>query len=90
MLSGVPLEVSNSDSPCYPTLEHTSPGTSKGGWLVVAAVINDMKSDFAVDEFRAVIPLLAAVLSGNGNVHVSSQLCDLLGSLKHFRRTKKA
>lgn len=88
MVSGVELLVDKPESARYPTLEHAAPGTGQHGWLVVAAVINDMKSDFAMDEFRAAVPLLARVLTKVGNLAATNELQKLLDELKHFRRVK--
>ncbi len=88
MLSGVPLRPDSPESPRYPTLEHTAPGKGHGGWLVVAAAINDMKSDFDLDEFKEIIPLLAKVLYAQGDSGASSNLLRILDGLKHWRRVK--
>ncbi len=90
MVSGIPLLVDAPASPRYPTLEHTAPGTGQGGWLVVAAAINDMKSDFGLDEVKAVVPLLARAIRPNGDTQASSDLRAVLDSLRHWRRVKTA
>lgn len=88
MVSGVELLVDKPESPRYPTLEHSAPGTGQHGWLVVAAAINDMKSDFAMDEFQAAVPLLAKAIVPGGDRASSAQLQSILDQLKHFRRIK--
>lgn len=88
MVSMVPLRPDAPNSPRYPTLEHTAPGKGHGGWLVVAAAINDMKSDFDLDEMKAVVPLLARILQPDGDSEASSDLQQVLDRLKHWRRVK--
>ncbi len=90
MISGVPLRVDDPASPRYPTLEHTAPGTGHGGWLVVAAAINDMKSDFGLDEFKALIRLLARTIEPQGEAKAAGEIQVLLDGLKHWRRVKVA
>ncbi len=90
MVSNVRLLPDAPDSPRYPTLEHTAPGKGHGGWLVVAAAINDMKSDFDFDEFKEIIPLLARILQANGDKEASSDLQNVFDRVKHFRRVKAA
>jgi hypothetical protein len=88
MVSGVELLIDKPESARYPTLEHSAPGTGQSGWLVVAAAINDMKSDFAMDEFRAVVPLLARALLTGGDRSASEELQRIFDHLRHFRRIK--
>ena len=88
MVSGVELLLDVPSSARYPTLEHTAPSTGQSGWLVVAAAINDMKSDFALDEFMKAIPLLAQVFANHQDKKATSDLQLVLDSLKHFRRVK--
>jgi hypothetical protein len=90
MISGVELLVDDPSSPRYPTLEHSDPGTGESGWLVVAAAINDMKSDFDLDEFKRAVPLLARTLGSGADTTASSQLQTILDGLKHWRRIKSA
>ena len=90
MISGVQLAIDAPESPRYPTLEHTAPGKGQGGWLIVAAAINDMKSDFGPDEFEAAIPLLARIIVANGDTKASSELQKILDGLKHWRRVRSA
>lgn len=85
-ISGVKLKVSDPSSPRYPTLEHSTPSTGHGGWMVVAAAINDIKSDLDLDEFRAAIRLLAETFVGSSQT-ASADLQQLLDGLKHWRRT---
>jgi hypothetical protein len=88
-ISGVMLKVSDPSSPRYPTLEHSTPSTGHGGWMVVAAAINDIKSDLNFDEFRAAIRLLADIVAGSSRT-ASADLQQLLDGLKHWRRTTPA
>jgi hypothetical protein len=88
MISGVPLLPDAPKSPRYPTLEHAAPGKGHGGWLVVAAAINDMKSDFDLDEFKRIVPLVAQVFQAQGDPEASSDLLRILDQLKHWRRVK--
>jgi hypothetical protein len=53
-----------------------------GGWLVVAAAINDMKADLSLDEAREAWRLLA---TGPGDGGAVDALEMLLRRLAHFR-----
>jgi hypothetical protein len=86
MMTGVRLNPSDPASPLYPTLEHSTPGTGVGGWMVVAAAINDMKSDLDLTEFRAALPLLTRLVSGTGSSEDRDGLEHLLKNLRHWRR----
>jgi hypothetical protein len=86
MMTGVRLNPSDPASPLYPTLEHSTPGTGVGGWMVVAAAINDMKSDLDLNEFRAALPLLTCLVSGTGSNKERDDLEHLLKNLRHWRR----
>src|SRR5438105_5604694 len=65
-ISRVRLAPNDPSSPLYPTLDHSHPGTGTGGWMVVAAAINDMKSDLDMEELKRVLPLLGLLLTGQG------------------------
>jgi len=82
-ISGVRLDPSGLIPALYPTLDHASPGRGAGGWLVVAAAINDMKSDLDLDEAKRAWALLSAVVGGTRSA--SDELERLLSGLKHFR-----
>lgn len=87
-ISGVRLDPGNRRSARYPTVEHTTPGGCAGGWLVVAAVVNDMKSDLSLSEFKEAVPLLTTILSkgaGEAQQEVAA-LEALLNGLEHFKR----
>jgi hypothetical protein len=86
MMTGVGLNPTDSASPLYPTLEHSTPGTGVGGWMVVAAAVNDMKSDLDLNEFRAALPLLTRLVSGTGSNKERDELEHLLKNLRHWRR----
>jgi hypothetical protein len=47
-----------------------------------------MKSDFGLDEFMEVIPLLARIIQSGGDTEASSKLQEILDGLKHWRRVK--
>ena len=85
-IAGVPLDLVNTNSPRYLTLEHAHPQHAEGGWLIVAAAINDMKSDFSLGEFRQAIPLLDACMRGRRDRRTADHLRRLLDSLEHWRR----
>lgn len=86
MISRVPLELTNHKSPFYATAEHVSPSKGSEGYLVVAAVINDMKSDLDMDEFKKVLPLLSRIVSGKGTNADRQKLEKVLRNLRHWRR----
>jgi hypothetical protein len=79
-ISGVRLDVNV--PALYPTLDHSAPGASTDGWLVVCAAVNDMKSDLSLDEARKAWRLLASV--ADGNRAASEELERHLEVLKHF------
>jgi len=54
--------------------------------MVVAAAINDMKSDLDLTEFRAALPLLTRLVSGTGSNKERDDLEHLLKNLRHWRR----
>jgi hypothetical protein len=88
-ISGVRLVPDDPSSPLYPTLDHSDPGAASGGWLVVAAVINDMKSDLDMAELKKVLPLLSRMACGQGNKEDQEQLEGVLKDLRHWKRVKK-
>lgn len=61
--SGVRLVEDNSKDPRYLTFDHLTP-RQESEIVVVAAAINDMKSDMADGEFRAMVLQLARRFSG--------------------------
>jgi len=63
--SGVRLVEDNHGDPRYLTFDHRIP-RQETDIVVVAAVINDMKSDMADDEFRAMVWQLANRFNGGG------------------------
>jgi hypothetical protein len=87
-ISGVPLSLTPKQGPCYPTLEHDYQSDGSCRFTVVAAAINDMKSDMTLSEFRTAIKLLSAVLS-SPNSKATKRLAKTLQALKHWRRTNK-
>jgi hypothetical protein len=86
MLTGIRLNPSDPASPLYPTLEHSTPGTGVGGWMVVAAAVNDMKSDLDLTEFRAALPLLTRLIMGTRSNEDREGLERVLRNLRHWRR----
>jgi hypothetical protein len=87
-ISGVRLVPNDPSSPLYPTLDHSDPGTGKGGWMVVAAAINDIKSDLDMEELRRVLPLLSALVTGNGSDGDRQHLESALKRLRHWKRVR--
>jgi hypothetical protein len=85
-ISGVRLTTTDSSSPLYLTLDHSNPSSAGAGWLVVAAAINDMKSDMDVREFRRLLPLLGRLIAGGGKPKDRDRLETLLKTLRHWRR----
>jgi hypothetical protein len=65
------------------TLDHANPGEASGGWLVVAAVINDMKSDLSLNEASKAWSLLARAQAVGGEA--SEELETLFRTLAHFK-----
>lgn len=75
-------------SPRYLTLDHYTPSASSGGWKVVAALVNDMKSDLDGDEFERLLPLAAAAVAAP-SAHASQLLEAAMDGLKHFGRISR-
>lgn len=88
-ISRVRLAPNDPSSPLYPTLDHSNPGTGTGGWLVVAAAINDMKSDLDMEELRSVLPLLSRIVAGIGNDEDQEKLETAFKNLHHWKRVSK-
>jgi hypothetical protein len=88
-ISSVRLAPNDPASPLYPTLDHSDPGTGTGGWMVVAAAINDMKSDLDMEELQRVLPLLSLLLTGQGGEGERDKLGTILKGLRHWRRVNK-
>ena len=82
-ISGVRLDPTGRLPALYPTLDHASPGRRFGGWLVVAAAVNDMKSDLDLNEAKRAWALLSAVAAGTRSA--ADDLERLLAGLTHFR-----
>lgn len=61
--TGIRLIEDNPKDPRYLTFDHLTP-RQEGDIVVVAAAINDMKSDMADDEFRAIVLQLANRFGG--------------------------
>ncbi|QDT30032.1 hypothetical protein Enr10x_53910 [Gimesia panareensis] len=85
-ISRVPLELTNHKSPFYATAEHVAPGKRSEGFWVVAALINDMKSDLDFDEFKKVLPLLAQIALNTDKKTERRQLEQVMRKLRHWRR----
>lgn len=86
MISRVPLDIADHNSPFYATAEHVSPGKRSHGFLVVAALINDMKSDLDLDEFKKVLPLLTQIVLNQDENSERRQLEQVMQNLRHWRR----
>ena len=76
-ISGAQLSL-DSGSPVYLTLEHAD----NGQYMVVAFVINDMKSDLTLLEFQNIVIELAKRFGGDDKAN----LMPLLTTLSNFRR----
>lgn len=63
--TGIKLVEDNHKDPRYLTFDHRVP-RKESDIVVVAAAINDMKSDMADDEFRAMVQELANYFNGQG------------------------
>jgi hypothetical protein len=77
-ISGVRLTSTDPSSPLYATLDHSDPSSDGAEWLVVAAAINDIKSDLAIDELRRVLPLLSGLVTGNAKPEDRDRLESIL------------
>ena len=77
--SGVRLEEKDQHSPLYRTLDHRTP-RKEGDIVIVAAVINDMKSDLSDYEFKNVINQLSAHFRNGAPVNKD------IFKLKHWKR----
>lgn len=84
-LSQVALDPSDRSSPLYPTLDHRDPSKESGGWQVVAAAVNDMKSDLDTDEFRSATSLLARLLCRGEQPGDRNSLEQLFRGLRHWK-----
>jgi hypothetical protein len=87
-ISGIRLTTTDSSSPLYATLDHSNPSSDRAGWLVVAAAINDIKSDLDVDEFRRILPLLSRLVTGQAKPGDRVGLESTLQTLCHWRRRR--
>lgn len=76
--TGIKLILDNHGDPRYLTFDHRTPRV-ESDVVVAAAVINDMKSDLAEDEFRAVVTQLAQRFSGG-------RFDDAVLHLQHWKR----
>jgi hypothetical protein len=77
--SGIQLVDDNPKDPRYITFDHLTP--AKVGDLVsTAAIINDMKSDMSIDEFKTIIKQLAEHFNSGAPVDES------IFNLRHYRR----
>ncbi len=85
-ISGVALDTISPGSPLYATLDHVNPSRGNGGWMVVAAVINDMKSDLSTEEFRSVVSALATIFSSE-DINARQSLERKLSSLEFWKRS---
>ncbi len=63
--TGIKLVEDNHKDPRYLTFDHRIP-RKESDIVVVAAAINDMKSDLADDEFRAMVQELSNYFNGQG------------------------
>lgn len=85
-ISHVQLDIEDKGSPFYATCEHVTPSSGAAGWLIVAAVINDMKSDLDLEEFHKVLALLLQCMPGPPEFSAVTALESVIQSLKHWRR----
>ena len=76
--SGVRLIEDNSKDPRYLTFDHRTP-RQESNIVVVAAVLNDMKSDMTEDEFKAMVSQLASRFKGG-------TFDESVFNLKHWKR----
>jgi len=78
-ISRVRLCLDDRSSPVYPSLEHAD----NGQYMVVATVINDMKSDLTLAEFRDVVTELAKQFGGDDQADLDSRLANLSKFRRH-------
>jgi hypothetical protein len=76
--SGIRLVEDNPKDPRYLTFDHLTPG-DEYNIVVTAALINDMKSDMAEDEFKAMVIQLARRFEGG-------KFDKNIFNLKHWKR----
>ena len=76
--TGIRLVEDNPKAPKYLTFDHLTPREEQE-IVVVAAAINDMKSDMADDEFRAMVAQLASRFKGR-------EFDESVFDLKHWER----
>ena len=76
--TGVRLVEDNHSDPCYLTFDHFTP-REESNIVVVAAAINDMKSDLSDGEFRRIILQLASRFNGG-------EFNEEAFNLKHWKR----
>ena len=88
-ISGIKLVTDDSGSPFYLTLDHVNPSKKDGGWMIVAASINDIKSDLTLEEFQKIIALLAAINPAEVLPGKIENLESIIGSLSHWNRGQR-
>ena len=76
--SGVKLVEDNPKDPRYLTFDHFVP-RQESNIVIVAAAINDMKSDMADNEFRAMVQQLASHFNGD-------KFNENVFNLRHWKR----
>lgn len=77
--TGIRLAEDNPNNPRYITFDHRTP-RQEDDIVVVAALINDMKSDLSDDEFRTMVKQLADYFSGG-------KFDESAFNLKHWKRS---
>jgi hypothetical protein len=77
--SGIQLVEGNPNDPRYITFDHVTP-RKEGRLVMTASLINDMKTDMSVDEFRTIINQLAKHFEDGTPVE------ETIFELKHYKR----
>jgi hypothetical protein len=83
-ISHVPLNLDESHSPLYATLDHVIPRSRDARWQLVAAVANDMKTDMNMQEFMQAVALLASHFQNADQG--TTDLAQVFAGLKHWKR----
>jgi hypothetical protein len=77
--SGIQLRDNNPRDPRYVTFDHLIP-RREGELVITAAIINDMKSDMSVEEFKEIVCQLAKHFKDG------TQIEETIFKLKHYGR----
>jgi len=80
-ITHIKLNINDKDSPLYLNLDHSNPSKNNGGYMIVAAFVNEMKHKMNLNKFRKIVPLLRDVIS---NPPKTSSIKELEHSMKRW------